>query len=205
MNLPNVRSLNLPSLRIAFDAQDARDWVAAHPRWAIGVAVYVAVLLSATAILVSSAGAERVAQDDFRETIQRLTGISTGAQVRAGEIEAEFQTIREAFPPSDLREIDVFRVMRQLVSDLGLDVARATVELSADVPRQAVGSTEYRVMTFKMSVSGDFDDVWALIQLLDQGEGPYETLVLSAAGFSLRDSSTAELEFKLYVLPEEGG
>ena len=56
-----------------------------------------------------------------------------------------------------------------------------------------------------MNVSGDFDDVWALIRRLDSGQGPYETLVLNQVKFSLGSSSTAKLEFKLYGLPEEGG
>ncbi|MCH7814797.1 MAG: hypothetical protein IID40_12345, partial [Planctomycetes bacterium] len=56
---------------------------------------------------------------------------------------------------------------------------------------------------FKISGRGDFDDVWAFIQRLDQGEGPYGTLVLSKATFSLSRSSTADLEFKLYMLAEE--
>ena len=206
MNLPNARSLNLrlPNLRIAFDAQTVREWVAEHPRWAIGTALYVVLFLSAVAILVSGAGAERAVQEEFRESITRLIGISSGAATRAGEIEVQFQGVREAFPPPDLQETDVFRAMRSLVVETGLDVANTTMELKADVARQVVGSTEYRVMTFSMGVLGDFEDVWDLVQRLDQGEGPYGTLVLTSATFSLSDVSTADLEFKLYVLPAEG-
>ena len=206
MNPPQARSLNVrvPSLRIVFDAQAARDWVAAHPYWAIGAGLYAVVLLSAAAILVLGAGAERAAQAEARENIERLSGISTGAASRASEIEAEFQAIREAFPPPDLQETDVFRAMRSLVIETGLDVANTTIELKADLPRQVVGTTEYRVMTFTLSVLGDFDDVWGFIQRLDRGEGPYRTLILTSATFSLSDTSTADLEFKLYVLAAEG-
>ena len=206
MNLANVRSLNLrlPNLRIAFDAQAAREWVAAHQRWAIGAALYAVVFLSAAAVLVWGTGAERAEQQGFRESIQRLSGISTGAASRAGGIEEAFQVVREAFPPPDLQETDVFRAMRSLVAETGMDVADATMELKADVPRQVVGSTEYRVMTFSIGVQGDFDDIWAFIQRLDQGDGPYGTLILSSATFSLSDPSTAELEFKLYMLPRGG-
>ncbi|MCH8229736.1 MAG: hypothetical protein IIA53_05345 [Chloroflexi bacterium] len=205
MNPPQARSFNvrLPNLRIAFDAQTAREWVVAHQYWAIGAALYAVVLLSAAVILVLGAGAERTAQAEARESIDRLSGISTGAASRAGEIEEQFQAIQEAFPPPDLRETDVFRAMRSLVAETGLDIATTPIELTADVPRQVVGSTEYRVLTFKISVRGDFDDVWAFIQRLDQGEGPYGTLVLSKATFSLSRSSTADLEFKLYMLSEE--
>ena len=205
MNAPQARSFNIriPNVRIAFDAEVARDWVVAHQYWTVGAALYAVVLLSAAAILVLGAGTERAAQADARESIDRLSGISTGAASRASEIEEEFAAVREAFPPPDLRETDVFRAMRSLVVETGLDIATTPIELTADVPRQVVGSTEYRVLTFKISVQGDFDDVWAFIQRLDQGEGPYGTLVLSKATFSLSRSSTADLEFKLYMLSEE--
>ena len=205
MNAPQARSFNarVPSLRIAFDAQTIREWVVRHPYWVIGVGLYLVVFLAAAAVLVSGAGAEQADQEKARETIERLSGISTGAASRASEIEAEFQAIRDAFPPPDLRETDVFRAMRALVAEAGLDVAKTTIELKADVARQVVGSTEYRAMTFSMSVLGDFDDVWALIQRLDQGEGPYRTLILTSAAFSLSDSSTASLEFQLYMLTAE--
>ncbi len=205
MNPPQARSFNvrLPNLRIAFDAQTARDWVVAHQYWAIGAALYAVVLLSAAVIPVLGAGTERAAQVEARESIDRLSGISTGAASRAGEIKEQFQAIQDAVPAPDLRETDVFRAMRSLVAETGLDIATTPIELTTDVPRQVVGSTEYRVLTFKISVQGDFDDVWAFIQRLDQGEGPYGTLVLSKATFSLSRSSTADLEFKLYMLSEE--
>ena len=206
MNAPQPRSFNVrvPSLRITFDAQAVRDWVAAHPYWALAVGVYVVVLIAAAAILVLGAGAERAEQTVARATIERLRGISTGAASRASEIEAEFLGVQERFPPPDLQETDVFRKMRSLVIETGLDVARTTIELKADVPRQVVGSTEYRVMTFSITAVGDFDDVWEFIRRLDQGEGPYGTLVLSSVTFSLSARSTANLEFKLYVLPQAG-
>ncbi len=206
MNPPQARSFNfrLPNLRIAFDVQTAREWVAAHPYWAIGAGVYLVVFLSATAILVSGAGTERAAQAEVQESIQRLSGISTGAASRASGIEEQFQVVREAFPPPGLRETDVFRAMRSLVVETGLNVANTGIELTGEVPRQVVGSTEYRVMTFSMSVLGDADDVWDFIRRLDQGEGPYRTLVLSSASFGLSGRSSADLEFKLYVLPESG-
>ena len=206
MNAPQARSFNVrvPNLRIAFDAQAAREWVAAHPYWAIGVGLYVVIFLSAAAILVSGAGAERAAQSKARETIDRLSAITIGAESRAGEIGAEFQVVREAFPPPDLKETDVFRAMRILVIETGLDVADTTIELTGDLPRQVVGSTEYRVMTFSMTAVGDFEDVWTFIQRLDQGEGPYGTLVLDSTTFTLGARSTANVTFKLYVLPESG-
>ena len=206
MNPPQARSFNvrLPNLRIAFDAQTARDWVVAHQYWAIGAALYAVVLLSAAVILVLGAGTERAAQAEARESIDRLSGISTGAASRAGEIEEEFETVQAAFPPPSLQETDVFRAMRSLIVETDLDVANTTIALKADVPRRVVGTTEYRVMTFTMSVLGNSDDVWAFIQRLDQGEGPYGTLILTKVSFSLSDRSTATLEFELYMLPEEG-
>ena len=206
MNAPQARSFNvrLPSLRIAFDAQTIREWVARHPYWAFGAVLYVVVFLAAAVILVLGAGAERAAQAEARETIARLSGISTGAASRAGEIEEEFQAVQEAFPPPDLRETDVFRAMRSLVVETGLDIATTPIELTGEVPRQVVGSTEYRVLTFAITVRGDFDDVWNFMQRLDQGEGPYGTLILTKATFSLSRSSTADLEFKLFLLSAEG-
>ncbi len=206
MNTPQTRSFNLrpPNLRIAFDVQTAREWVAAHPSWAIGVGVYLVVFLSAAVILVSGAGTERAAQAEAQNSIQRLSAISSGAASRAGDIEEEFQVVREAFPPPGIQQTDVFRAMRSLVVETGLDVANSGIELTGEVLRQVVGSTEYRVMTFSMSVLGDADDIWEFIRRLDQGEGPYRTLVLSSASFGLSSRSSAELEFKLYVLPESG-
>ena len=207
MNLPRARSLNVrvPNLRISFDAATAREWLAAHAYWAIGVGLYVVALAALAAFLVSSTAAEEAERQGFRETITRLSGISTGAATRAGETEAEFNAIRQAFPPPDLRETDVFRAMRSLVEETDLDVAGASISLTSDVARQSVGSTTYRVMTFKIGVSGDFDDVWGFIQRLDQGKGPYRTLVLDSASFGLSSVTTADLEFTLYVLPEGGG
>lgn len=206
MNPPQARSFNvrLANLRIAFDAQTARDWVAAHPRWAIGAALYAVVLLSSAAVLILGAGTERAAQADAQESIDRLSGISTGAASRAGEIEEQFETVQAAFPPPGLQETDVFRAMRSLIVETDLDVSNTTIELRSDLPRRAVGTTEYRVMTFTMSVQGDSDDVWAFIQRLDQGEGPYGTLILTGVSFSLSGRSTGDLEFELYMLPEEG-
>ncbi len=205
MNPPQARSFNvrLPNLRIAFDAQTARDWVAAHQYWAIGIGLYIVVLLSAATILVLDTGAERTAQAEAQESIERLSGISTGAASRAGEIAKEFETVQAAFPPPGLQETDVFRAMRSLIVDADLDVSNTTIALKADVPRRVVGTTEYRVMTFTVGVLGDSEDVWAFIQRLDQGEGPYGTLILTSVSFSLSDSGTANLEFELYMLPEE--
>ena len=206
MNARQARSLNLrlPNLRIAFDAQTAREWVAVHQYWAIGATLYAVVLLSAAAILVLGAGAERAAQAEARETIERLSGISTGAASRAGEIAEEFETVQAAFPPPGLQETDVFRAMRSLIVDADLDVSNTTIALKSDVPRRVVGATEYRVMTFTMGVLGDSEDLWAFIQRLDQGEGPYGTLILTSVSFSLSGRGTADLEFELYMLPEEG-
>ena len=206
MNAPQARSFNVrvPNLRIALDPQAAREWVSAHQYWAIGATVYVAVLLTVTAILVLATGTERAAQAEAQESIERLSGISTGAASRAGEIEEEFQVVREAFPPPGIQETDVFRAMRSLVEETGLDVANTSIELTAEVPRQVVGTTEYRVMTFSMGILGDSDDVWDFIRRLDQGEGPYRTLVLTSASFGLSGRSSADLEFKLYMLPEDG-
>ena len=206
MNAPQTRSFNvrIPNLRIVFDAQAARDWVAAHQYLATGAVLYVAVLLSAATILVLGTGAERTAQAEALESIERLSGISTGAASRAGEIAEEFETVQAAFPPPGLQETDVFRAMRSLIVDTDLDVSDTTIALKADVPRRVVGTTEYRVMTFTMTVLGNSDDVWAFIQRLDQGEGPYGTLILTRVSFSLSDRSTADLEFELYMLPEEG-
>lgn len=207
MNLPRVSAFNvrLPDLRVRLDVQTVRDWVSEHPNWAIGGAVYAVVFLAGAAFLIVGNGAELSAQNEFRERINRLSGISAGAATRAGEIVQEFQAIQESFPSPDLRETDVFKAMRQLVIDTGLDVNTSTIELNSDVARQAVGSTEYRVMTFSMSVLGEFDEVWAFIQRLDQGEGPFATLVLGNVSFSLSDSSAADLEFQLYTLPADAG
>ena len=206
MNAPQARSFNLrlPSLRIAFDPQAARDWVVAHQYWTIGIVLYVVVLLSAATVLVLGTGAERTAQAEAQESIERLSGISTGAASRAGEIQEGFETVQAAFPPRDLQETDVFRAMRSLIVETDLDVSNTTIELKSDVARRLVGTTEYRVMTFTMRVLGNSDDVWAFIQRLDRGEGPYGTLILSSAFFSLSGRSTADLEFQLYMLPEEG-
>ena len=207
MNLPRVSAFNvrLPSLRVRLDVQTVRDWLSEHPYWAIGGSVYIVVFLATAVFLLVSGQGEATAQDEFRARIGRLSGISAGAATRAGEIEREFQEIQESFPPPDLRETDVFKAMRQLVIDTGLDVNTSTIELKSDVPRQAVGSTEYRVMTFSMSVLGEFDEVWAFIQKLDQGQGPFATLVLGEVSFSLADSSAADMAFQLYTLPTGEG
>ena len=205
MNAPQARSRNIriPNLRIALDPEAARDWVVAHQYWSIGVALYVVVLLSAATVLVLGAAAERSAQAEAQDSIDFLSGISTGAASRAGEITAEFDTVQAAFPPRDLQETDVFRAMRSLIVETDLDVSNTTIQLKSDVPRRVVDTTEYRVMTFTMSVLGDSDDVWAFIQRLDQGEGPYGTLILTSTSFSLSGRNAADLEFELYMLPEE--
>ena len=204
MTPPQARFFNvrIPNLRNALDAQTIRDWILGHQYWTIGAALYAIVLLSAAVILVLGAGTERAAQAEARESIDRLSGISTGAASRASEIEGEFETVQAAFPPPGLQETDVFRAMRSLIVESDLDVANTTIGLKSDVPRRVVGSVEYRVMTFTMTVQGDSDDLWAFIQRLDLGDGPYGTLVLSSVSFSLSGQSTADLEFELFMLAE---
>ena len=206
MTPPQARFFNvrIPNLRNALDAQTIRDWILAHQYWTMGAALYGIVLLSAAAILVLAARTEQGAQAEAQASIERLGAISTGAASRAGEIEEQFETVQAAFPPQDLRETDVFRAMRLLIAETDLNVANTTISLESDVPRRAVGSTEYRVMTFTMSVQGDPDDVWTFIQRLDQGEGPYGTFILTSVSFSLSGGNTADLDFKLYMLTGGG-
>ena len=180
--------------------QAARDWASVHLYLAVGMVVFV-VLFIVVSTLVVNRTLEISAQQRLVEQIADLTRISTTAASRTGEVEEQFEVVQQSFPPPELQETDVFKAVRGLVAETGLNADAVTLALVSDVARQVVGSTEYRVMTFGMKVGGDFDRVWNLIRRLDQGEGPFRTLVLNKVKFTLGPSSAADLEFKIYTLP----
>ena len=179
----------------------ARDWAAIHLYLTVGLVVSVVLFIAVVSALVVNRTVEIADQQRLVEDIDRLTRITQTAATRTGEVEAQFEAVQQSFPSPELRETDVFKAMRELLAETDLNVDAVTLALVSDIPRQTVGSTEYRVMSFGMRVGGDFDRVWELIRRLDQGEGPFRTLVLDKVKFTLGDSSAADLEFKIYTLP----
>ena len=65
--------------------------------------------------------------------------------------------------------------------------------------QQMVGNTEFRVLSFSITVSGDPESVWDLVQKLDHGETPFRTLVLGTTSLTLGGVSNATMDFKIYT------
>ena len=196
MMLSQIRRPDLSAIVLA-----ARDWAALHLYLAVGLLVSVVLFLAVVSALFVNRAVEIADQQRLVKQIADLSRISQTAATRAGEVEEQFNAVQQSFPSPELQETDVFKAVRELVAETGLNVDAVTLTLASDVPRQTVGGTEYRVMTFSMKVGGDFDRVWDLIRRLDQGEGPFRTLVLDKAKFTFGRSSAADLEFKIYTLP----
>jgi hypothetical protein len=183
------------------DVQAIRGWVGDNPAVAAGIGVPTLVFLAAVFFLVNSYFAETSKQVEIQDQFNRLAGITAGAQSRADEIEAEFEAIQDGLPPPDLKETDVFRALREVATEFGIDIASVNIALKSDTASRQVGSTRYRVLTLTMGIGGQFDDVWTFIQALDNGQGPYPTLILDKLSFTQGATSTATLDFSIYTLP----
>lgn len=196
MMLSRIRRPDFNAIALA-----ARDWVAVHFYLTVGLVVSVVLFIAVVSALVVNRAVEISDQQDMAKQIVNFRRISETAATRAEGVEAQFDAVQQSFPSAELRETDVFKAVRELVAATGLNVNTVNLTLTSDNAKEKVGSTEYRVMTFSMKVGGDFDRVWDLIQRLDQGEGPFRTLVLDKTKFTLGRSSAAELVFKIYTLP----
>ncbi len=138
-------------------------------------------------------------QESMRESIQSLSRIASGSESRVEEVEAEFQAVQQSLPSAKLNELDVFRAMINLVSEVGLNLGDVEIAMKSITDRAKVGNAEYRVLSFSMSVSGDDDDVWDFVQMLDRGETPYRTLLLEDVRWNLGTTSTAKVSFSIYT------
>jgi len=115
------------------------------------------------------------------------------------EKEAELQALQASIPSADLTEIDVFQAMWDLADQVRLNKADVEPKLTGEVASQKVGNSAYRVLSFSMNVSGDFDRVREFVQLLDNGETLYKTLALGTTSFGLGEPGNATMEFKIYT------
>ncbi|MBI2172203.1 MAG: hypothetical protein HYU30_09360 [Chloroflexi bacterium] len=119
---------------------------------------------------------------------------------RLKDVEAEFTAIQEGIPPAKLMEIDVFRTMQELVSQSGLDPAKLKIGINGQPQTKMVGKTPYRLMNFSMTVSGDYKNVWALVQKLDRGETSFRTLVLNKTSVVFEtERANATMDFTIYT------
>lgn len=159
-----------------------------------------ALFLALYAFLGFSYFQEQARLADLIETKDRLSAIAgrESARERINELEAELQAIRDGIPPSDLQEIDVFSTLSDLALQLGLE---HDLELLLETAREKVGDTDYRVLTFSMSVAGEYDRVWELVQMMDNGGTPYKTLVVNKTSLIATNPSNATLYFKIYTRP----
>ena len=89
--------------------------------------------------------------------------------------------------------------MWSLATELGLDREAITPRLINTQPKLNVGTATYRVLAFSIGIGGDFEPVWAFIQMLDNGETPYKTLVLGDTRLTLGDPAAATMTFKIYT------
>jgi hypothetical protein len=140
-------------------------------------------------------------QTDLAEQAHRQARIASSRTTleRLQAAEAKFKAIRNSIPPSTLREIDVFRAMWGLATEVGLDPNNVNIGLSSESPRQKVGNTEYRTLVFTMTATGDPDAVWDLVQRLDRGETSFKTLVLNSTNMVLGSSGKADLNLTIYT------
>ena len=140
-------------------------------------------------------------QSPLRERISRQGSIAAGAQSRAAEVEAEFQAIQEGIPPTQLTEIDIFRAMRELASEMGLNAESLGIELKGETAQKQAASAQYRTLSFSVTVSGDYEPVSAFVQRLDQGQTRFKTLVLDQTSLVLGKTGSANMTFTIYTRP----
>ena len=175
-----------------------REWLSDHGLLLAAVGAPIAVFVLITGVLLVEYRSQKSEQQDLEEQIRKFSEIARRSQTRTGDTEAQFRDIQDAFPPSDLTEIDVFRTMRGLAEGLGLDVNSMTIEQISDVPSAQKAKLTYRVISFRLTTSGKFDRVLSLVHALDQGRTAYTTLVLDNLDMTMGEESTATMDFKIY-------
>ena len=178
-----------------------KTWLSDNGLLLVAVGAPIVVFLLIAGVLVLEYQTLQTEQVSLEEQITKFSEIARRSQTREGDTEADFLRVQDAFPPKGLTEIDVFRTMRNLAEEMGLDINQLVIEQTADAKSSKVGKSTYRVMSFRMTTSGKFDRVLSLVQRLDQGQTPYETLVLGRLDLTVGEQGSATVEFKIYGLP----
>ncbi len=165
------------------------------------IAAPLVLLVLAYGYLVFSYAGELPKQTDLTEQAQRQARIASSGTTleRLQAAEAEFKTIQDSIPPSTLREIDVFKAMWDLATEIGLDPNDVDIGLTSESPSETVGNTQYRTLIFTLTATGEPDAVWELVQRLDQGETTFKTLVLNSTNMVLGGSGKADLNLTIYT------
>ena len=165
------------------------------------IAAPLVLFILAYGYLIFSYAQELPKQTELAEQAQRQARIASSGTTleRLRAAEAEFKAIRDSIPPSTLREIDVFRAMWDLATEVGLNPNNVDIGLTSESPRQKVGNTDYRTLVFTLTATGDPDAVWELVQRLDRGETSFKTLVLNSTILVLGGSGRADLNLTIYT------
>ena len=169
--------------------------------WVAGTVI---IFLLVYGVLLLSYMSDRSELSDLRARSQssRLIDIAGSDRTRLQIVlaEEEFAAIQESIPSGDLTEIDIFRTLRILASEIGLEASDVSIEIKGTVPQKKVGDTTYKEISIKMTASGPSDEVSALAEKLDQGETPFKTLVLDKLSLSFSGrTSTANMDFRIYT------
>ena len=165
------------------------------------IAVPLVLFVLAYGYLLFSYAGELPKQTELTEQAQRQARIASSGTTleRLQAAEAEFKTIQNSIPPSTLREIDVFKAMWDLATEIGLDPNDVDIGLTSESPSQTVGNTQYRTLVFTLTARGDPEAVWELVQRLDQGETSFKTLVLNSTNMVLGGDGKADLNLTIYT------
>ena len=155
-------------------------------------------------VLLISYLSERGELADLRERSQssRLIDIAGSDRTRQQVVLAkeEFDAIQEGIPPVDLTEIDIFRTLRTLATEIGLKASEVSIDLEGTATQKKVGNTTYKEFSINITASGPSDAVSALVEKLDQGETPFKTLVLDKLNLTFSGrTSAANIDFKIYT------
>ena len=155
-------------------------------------------------VLLISYLSKRGELSDLRERSQssRLIDIAGSDRTRQqiALAKEEFEAIQEGIPPGDLTEIDIFRTLRILASEIGFKTSEVSIDLQGTVPQKKVGNTTFKEFSIHMTASGTSDEISTLVEKLDQGETPFKTLVLDKLNLSFSGrTSTANMDFKIYT------
>ena len=172
-----------------------RQWLLAHRVPATAYAIVVGVVLLASGYLAYSAVGESSRQTELQDKIKRLGSIAAISPQRLAEVTKENQRILASMPVGNLKETDVFTAVLGLAPPEGMDVQ---ITYRGETPAK-VGSTTYRAMSFNMSVSGPYADVWALLKELDKPPDGLATLVLGKISLTVAANTTASAEFVVYT------
>lgn len=117
------------------------------------------------------------------------------------QVQAHLDEVRGSFPSeNEVQDADIIAAIYEVASQTGVEVANIQV---AAVTSEKVGETTYKVLHFKVLVSGTLAQVLNFISALDSEKEGLETLILSKAWLSQSGGTcSSTVDFGIYMRSE---